>query len=185
YFSRVPTLGRIPMNVVRSLFAIAFAWTAWAPQAISQEPSKPGPELDVLKKLVGEWDLTMKAGGQEFKGTVTYKMELGGLWLVSNMESELFGQKFYGKGLDSYDAGKKKYTSVWIDSMTSSPMVMEGTYDKEKKIMTMTGDGPGMDGKPMKFKSVSEFVDDKTLNFTMYMGDGKEPAFTIVYKKKK
>ena len=45
-------------------------------------------------------------------------------------------------------------------------MVMEGTYDKEKKTMTMAGEGPGMDGKPTKYKSVSEMPDDDTINFT-------------------
>ena len=101
------------------------------------------------------------------------------------MEAELFGAKFQGKSLDTYDAGKKKYVGVWIDSMGTSPLLLEGTYDKEKKTLTMTGDGPGMDGKPTKFKSVSVTPDDDTINFRMYIGDGKEPAFTIVYKRKK
>jgi hypothetical protein len=112
-------------------------------------------------------------------------MEVGGMWLVSNLESDLFGQKFHGKGLDSYDTGKKKYTSVWIDSMSGSPMTMEGTFDKEKKTMTLAGEGPGMDGKPTKFRSVSQMPDNDTINFSMYMGDGKEPSFTVVYKRRK
>jgi Protein of unknown function (DUF1579) len=173
------------MHAMRFFCVITFAVAVCSLAARAQDAPKPGPEHEVLKKLVGNWDLTMKIAGQESKGTVNYKMEVGGLWLVSSLESELFGQKFYGKGLDSYDAGKKKYTSVWVDSMSGSPMTMEGTYDKEKKTLTMSGDGPGMDGKPTKYKSVSEMVDDHTMNFTMYMGDGKDPAFTIVYKKKK
>ena len=85
----------------------------------------------------------MKAGGKESKGTVTYKMELGGLWLAGAMESELFGQKFTGKSLDTYDPAKKKYVGVWVDSMSTAPVTMEGTYDKEKKTLTMAGEGPG------------------------------------------
>jgi hypothetical protein len=27
--------------------------------------------------------------------------------------------------------------------------------------------------------------DDNTINFSMYIGDGKDPAFTIVYKRRK
>ena len=112
-------------------------------------------------------------------------MEVGGLWLSSDLQSDLFGQKFYGKGLDSYDAAKKKYVGVWVDSMTTSPLFMEGTYDKGKKTLTLEGDGPGMDGKSTKYKSVSQMPDDDTINFSMFMGDGKDPAFTIVYKRKK
>jgi hypothetical protein len=135
--------------------------------------------------MEGNWDLTMKFGGMDAKGTVVYKMELGGLWLVGNLESELFGTKFTGKGLDTYDAARKKYVGLWVDSMGTSPLILEGTYDKAKKTMTMEGTGPGMDGKPTKYKSVSEMPDDNTINFAMFIGDGKDPAFTIVYKRKK
>ena len=98
----------------------------------AQEPTppKPGPEHKLLKKLEGTWNTTMKAGGMEFKGTVTYKMELNGLWLVSSLESDLGGQKFYGKGLDTYDAKKKKFVSYWFDSMGTTPLVMEGNFDE-------------------------------------------------------
>ena len=153
--------------------------------AAAQEGPKPGPEHEILKKMEGNWDLVMKFGGMETKGTVTYKMDLGGLWLTGNLESELFGTKFQGKSLDSYDAGKKKYVGVWIDSMSTHPMLMEGTFDKEKKTLTMIGEGPGMDGKLTKYKSVSTMPDDNTIDFSMYVGDGKDPAFTITYKRKK
>ena len=153
--------------------------------AVAQEAPKPGPEHEVLKKMVGDWTLTMNFGGMESKGTVVYKMDLGGLWLSSTLESELFGAKYSGRGMDSYDPTRKKYVGVWIDSMGTSPLLMEGTYDKEKKTLTMTGDGPGMDGKPTTHKTVSTMPDDDTINFSMYSGDAKEPAFTIVYKRKK
>ena len=172
------------MKSMRCFCAVAIAMVM-APAVEAQEAPKPGPELDVLKKMVGNWDLTMKFGGMESKGTTVYKMDLGGLWLASTTESELFGQKFQGKGLDSYDASRKKYVSVWVDSMSTSPMMLEGTYDKATKTMTMIGEGPGEDGKPAKYKSVSTMPDDNTINFSMYMGDVKEPAFTIVYKRKK
>jgi hypothetical protein len=153
--------------------------------AQAQEPVKPGPEHKMLKHLEGTWDTTMKAGGMENKGSVTYKMELGGLWLVGSMESDLGGQKFSGKSLDSYDGTKKRFVTIWCDSMSTTPMLMEGTYDKDSKTMTMVGEGPGTDGKPAKWKSVSVMKDDDTMHFSMYVGDGKEPMFTITYKRKK
>jgi hypothetical protein len=173
------------MKTARLFCAVALTAALAAPTARSQEPAKPGPEHEILKKMEGNWDLTMKAGGAEFKGTVTYKMDLGGLWLTSAMESDFGGMKFSGRGLDTYDAGKKKYIAVWIDSMSTHPMVMEGDYDKAKKTLTLVGDGPGLDGKPAKWKSVSAMPDDNTINFSMYVGDTKEPMFSIVYKRKK
>ena len=153
--------------------------------AVGQESHKPGPEHANLKAREGTWDLVMKFGDTESKGTITYKMEIGGLWLVSSMDSELFGQKFSGKGLDTYDPAKKKYVSVWVDSMSAGPVLTEGTYDKDKKTLTMSGPGPGHDGPATKYKSVSVMKDDDTEVMSMTMGDAKEPTFTITYKRKK
>jgi hypothetical protein len=151
----------------------------------AQEPPKPGPEYDILKKHVGKWDCTMKMNGQESKCTSTYSMDLGGLWLASAFEGEVFGQKFSGKGMDSYDATKKKYVGLWFDSMSTLPLILEGTYDSEKKTLTLSGKGPGQDGKPADYKSVTMWKDDDNYTFAMYMGDGKDPMFTMDYKRKK
>ncbi len=150
-----------------------------------QQPAAPGPEHEALKKMVGTWDTTMKAGGMEFKGTVTYKMDLGGLWLAGALESDLGGQKFSGRSLESYDAGKKKYVSVWVDSMGTTPMFLEGTTDKATRTQTLVGEGPGTDGKVAKWKSVSVMPDDDTVTMSMFVGDAKEPMFTMLYKRKK
>jgi hypothetical protein len=168
------------LTVCFCLMAPLAAWT--------QQPPQPGPEMEKLKELVGTWDAAIKMGPQESKGKVVYKLELGGLWLVSDFEGEVEGQKFTGKGLDSYDPTKKKYVSVWVDSMTTSPLFSEGTYDKDGKVMTMTGEAPGPDGKPMKMKMVTEHKDKDTMVFTMYGPgpDGKDASmFSISYKRRK
>lgn len=169
---------------MRMIAAITVAVVLSVP-GMAQEPPKPGPEHKVLKKMEGSWDTTMKFGGMESKGSMTYKMELGGLWLIGSLESDLGGQKFSGKGLDTYDPAKKKYIGYWFDSMSATPLAMEGTYDKETKTMTMVGEGPGPEGKTAKWKSVSTMPDDDTINQSMYVGDGKEPMFTVTYKRKK
>jgi Protein of unknown function (DUF1579) len=172
------------MKTLHWFGAVALTVALVTPSVRAQEFPKPGPEHEQLKKLEGTWDATMKAGGAESKGVMTYKMDVGGLWLTSNFEGGFGGAKFHGKGFDSYDAGKKKYVSVWVDNMITTPMMMEGTFDKDKKQMTMVGEGPSPAG-PTKFKSVTKFVDDNNIEFEMYMGDGKDPGFTITYKRKK
>lgn len=174
------------MTSIRAICLLALTGAFLATTVIAQPPTAKGsPEHDVLKKMVGTWDTTMKMGGNEEKGTATYKMDLGGLWLSSTFESTMMGQKFSGRGMDSYDPNKKKYVGVWFDSMSSTPMVMEGTYDKSTKTMTMFGDAPGMDGKMAKHRIVTQLTDENTMNFAMYLGDDKEPGFTILYKRKK
>jgi len=167
------------------MFTVVTVATLLAVPAFAQEPAKPGPEHEILKTHAGTWDTTMKAGGAEFKGTMTYKMELGGLWLTGAFETDMGGQKYFGKSLDTYDAGKKKYVGVWADSMSTTPMMMEGTLDAKTKKMTLTGVGPDMTGKMAKWKSVSEMPDADTIHMVMYVGDAKEPMFEITYKRKK
>jgi hypothetical protein len=173
------------MKTVHWFYLVGLVAVLVAPLAKAQEPPKPGPEHEVLKKYEGTWDTTLKMMGMESKGKSTYKMELGGLWLVTTYEGDLGGMKFQGRGLDSYDPVKKKYVSVWVDNMSTIPLLMEGTYDKAKKTLTMMGEGPGMDGKPTKYKAVSEWKDDNTVLFSMYGGGAKEPEFTILYKRRK
>jgi hypothetical protein len=173
------------MKTLRWFCAAVLAAVVAVPPARAQEFPKPGPEHELLKKLEGTWEATMKGMGMESKGTMTYKMDVGGLWLTSNFEGDFGGAKFHGKGFDSYDAGKKKYVGVWVDNMITTPLVMEGSYDKDKKALTMTGDATGPDGKPAKMKTVTHFKDDNNVHFEMFMGDEKEPAFTITYKRKK
>jgi hypothetical protein len=157
-------------------------------------PPKPGPEHEILKKLEGTWNATVKASmepgkpPQESKGTMVYKMVCGGLWLSSEFEGEFGGQKFQGRGLDTYDTGKKKYTMVWVDSMATTPMIGEGSYDKEARTMTFTSDYPGPDGKLVKHKIVSKLIDDDNAEMKMSIPDkdGKDQVMmTITYKRKK
>jgi hypothetical protein len=156
-----------------------------AGSALAQDVPKPGPEHKMLAKMEGTWETTLKFGDKEYKGTATFEMQLGGLWLAGSREMDVDKQKFHGKSMDSYDAKKKKYVSVWFDSMSTYPMTMEGTYDEKKKTLTMTGDGVDHEGKAAKWKSVSEKKDDDNLVMHMYVGDVKEPSFTVTYKRKK
>jgi hypothetical protein len=154
----------------------------------AQQAAKPGPELEKMKALEGVWDATAKFGDMESKGTMTMKMDLGGMWLSSAFEGEFGGQKFSGKGFESYDPTKKKYVNVWVDSMSNTPMIMEGSFDKDGKVLTYTGEGPGEDGKLTKMKTTIELKDKDNMVFKMYgVGkDGKDAEmFTITYKRKK
>jgi hypothetical protein len=156
-------------------------------QVARAQVPQPAPEMEHLKKMVGTWDATIEMEGQQSKGTSVWKMDLGGMWLASEFKGEFGGMEFQGKGFDTYDAAKKKFVSVWMDSMSSTPMTMEGTMDKDGKKYTMTGEGPGPDGNPAKYKSVSEFKDADTILFTMYMvaDDKDNPMIKITYKRKK
>jgi len=151
------------------------------PSARAQEPPKPGKEHDHLKRLVGTWEAESEFG----KGTMTYKMGLDGMWLVGDFDGEFGGMKFQGHGLDTYDSGTKKYRSVWVDSFSAMPRVMEGSLDKDDKVMTMTGEGPVQAGKTGKFKSIAEIKDANTVEYSLFMVGSEQPIVKITYKRKK
>jgi hypothetical protein len=171
--------------------SLILAGISFLASATAQEPGlpKPGPEHARLKALEGTWDaVTTMSDGKKSKGEMSYRMECGGLWLASDFKGELAGEKFHGKGFDGYDPAKKKYVAVWVDTMLTTPLFMEGTYDPATKAMTHIGEGPGPDGKTSKMKCVTKTPDNDHQTFEMYMPgpDGKEmKMMTIEYTRRK
>lgn len=167
------------------LSAAAVAWAQGPPLP------KPGPEHELLKKDVGNWDATvemMMPPGPPSTGTETNVLGPGGLWLISDFQSNMMGAPFQGHGVMGWDATKNKYVGTWVDSMSTGISVTESTYDPATKTATGMVEGPGPDGKPMRMKAVTQYKDDDTRVFTMYMKgtDGKEaPSMRITYKRRK
>lgn len=176
------------MAWLRLLCLATVACVLLVPGALAQAPPKPGPEHELLKQSEGTWDATIKMGPAESKGVSTYKMDLGGLWLFSTFKGEFGGAPFSGRGVDGYDAGKQKYVGAWVDSMDSSLMTSEGTYDKATKTMTMKGQMKGQDGKLATHTMTTVHKDADTMVWTMAGPgpDGKEAVMmTITYKRRK
>jgi hypothetical protein len=159
-----------------------------ATRGAAQPPfPKPGPEHEHFKELEGTWDATVESMGTKSKGTMVWKVGLGGLWLLEHFKGEAGDASFEGMGASSYDPAKKKYVNVWIDNMSTAPMVSEGTFDKAKKTSTMTGTAPMPDGKTMKMTMTSVMKDADTIIFTMTTpgADGKDmELMKITYKRK-
>lgn len=148
---------------------------------------KPGPEHEQLKESEGTWDCLIKSNGEETKGTMTYKMALNGLWLLEEFRGEVTGSQFEGRGATSFDPSKKKFVNVWVDSMSTRPIVSEGTYDKATKTMTMHGEMPLPDGSSMKVKFATVTKDADTKVFTITTtGEGNQEIemLQITYKRR-
>ena len=117
-----------------------------------------------------------------------YRPICGGMWIESDFEGDLGGMKFQGHGLDGYDLRKKKYVGVWVDSVESAPMVFEGDYDPEKKLLVMSGTSVTPEGRPQKFRTTTHVKDKDHFTFRMFMvqpDGGEQPAFTIEYARRK
>ncbi len=138
--------------------------------AQAQEPPQPSPEHQFLAESAGDWDVTFEMEGAQMKGDSKNKMAHGGLWLSSMLEMDMGGVKFTGQGLDSYDPVRKKFVGVWVDSMTTSPIMLEGDRSKDGKTLTMTGKGPDQSGAIVDYKTETEYISKDKHIFKMWMG---------------
>ena len=143
---------------------------------------------EFLRESVGEWNIKFDMANGSVNGKAVYKMVHGDLWLASDLEMPMPGTKFTGQGLDSYDPAKKKYVGIWVDSMITAPIVMEGDLATvgSTKTLTMTGKGPGPDGKPADYKMVTDYKDKDTHVFRLWVGNvSGEPMMTATYSRTK
>ncbi len=176
---------------MRKIFTVTMALgvLAAAARLTAQQPPevKPGPEHERLKESEGTWDATIKSTAGDSKGTLSCQVGLNGLWLLEQFKSDFGGMTFEGRGATSYDPAKKKYINVWIDSMSTRPMISEGSYDKSRKTMTMVGNMPMPDGKSMKSTLITVTKDANTKTFKLIGAgpDGKDfEMMEITYKRR-
>mgnify|MGYP002623582585 CR=1 FL=1 len=182
------------MKPLLRLFSFAPALCLALPLSAQDMPEmpQPGPQHAKLAQTAGTWDAAMEMTGPDgqpmtSKGVSVVTVALGGFWIVDDFTAELMGMKFVGHGMNGYDPIKGKYVSIWTDSMSPFPMIMEGDYDESGKVLTMTGMGIGHDGQPAKHRLVTIHKDANTNLFEMYVADadGEETkTMTITYKRR-
>jgi uncharacterized protein DUF1579 len=172
------------------LLALSLSLTATL-AAQGEEMPKPGPEHQKLAKTAGTWDAvvesTSKDGKPEKTKGTAERRTFGGFWLTEDFTGTFAGMPFQGHGVLGYDPIKKKYVESWSDSMSPVLMTLEGTFDKDGKVLTMTGQGPGMGGKMVTMRAVTTCKDDNTMVFEMFTPgpDGKDvKMLTITYTRR-
>ena len=105
-------------------------------------PSAAHKTLDVF---VGEWNAEVKAWmapGQPpstSKGTAKSTWVLGGRYVQEEFSGDFMGQPFRGMSLTGYDNVREKYSSVWVDDMSTTMVTSEGDMDAAGKVLTFNG----------------------------------------------
>lgn len=145
--------------------------------------SKPGPQHKLLEPLNGSWTFSGKfwmdpaKPPTDMKGTTERKWILGGRFLQDDTESPGFtGEKFLGLGLTGYDNAVGKYTTVWLDNMSTGMSPAFGTVDDSGKVFTyLREDFDPVLKKKIKGKDVTRIIDKNSHTLEMYREmDGKE-----------
>jgi hypothetical protein len=145
----------------------------------AQPPSPKAEQHELLKAWEGVWDVVMQMeGAPAAKGQSKNELACDGLWLA--VDYRMDDGSFSGRGLDGYDPEKKKYISIWTDTMTAAPLIFEGDYDERTRSLTMTTRAPGPDGQPANWKSVTKFIDADHHKFEMFLvGEGGQESRTL------
>jgi len=156
-----------------AVFALGFSAQTWADD--KEDLMKPGKEHKLLSTLAGTYHAKVKAyfdpskPPDESSGTMKRKMIMGGRFLEELYEGKVMGMAFHGMGLSGYDNHKKKFTNVWIDSMSTASSVTHGTYDADKKTFTYLGEEfDPYTGQKMKTRDVLRIVSDSVQEQEMY-----------------
>ncbi len=157
--------------------------------------AQPGKFHANLAPLVGRWSQTVKwwmAPGMEpdiSTGSCEYKWILGGRFLLKEVKSGSDDESFEGLGMIGYDNFKKKYTSMWTDTMTTAITTSYGTCDESGKVLTLVGNHDDVfTGKPNQtFKMVTRIINNDAHIDEWFMNgpDGKEfKTLEIIYTRR-
>ncbi len=162
-----------------------------------QEAMTPGAPHKALTAMEGKWSAEVKdwmngpdAPPVESKGTSVNTMVLGGRYLKQEFTSEMMNQPFSGIGYTGYDNMNKKYIGSWMDNMSTSMMMMEGSMNEKGDVMTMTGkmDDPGTGQRGKEYKAVTTVLSPDKHKYEMFdlsQPDGKQKVMEIVYTRAK
>lgn len=148
------------MNTARLLPALILATAA------SAQIRQASPQHTQLAQLVGVWDAAVEyvdvRTGKPARatGTSVQRQPLGSFWLVNNFEASLMGAPFRCMRTTGYDPVKEKLVGTWIDSMTPGMTVLEGSWDKRHKVMTLAGAGMDRRGRAAKVRLVTSILSD-------------------------
>jgi hypothetical protein len=142
----------------------------------------PVAEHDYLKKYVGTWDVDGKswmqpgAEPEAGKGTMKSALIFGGRYVKCDYQGTMTDQPLMGLQIIGFDIFEKKYTSFWIDSMSTHFYQTSGTLDPTGKVLTEGGLWPDpVTGGTREVKVVTTWIREGQYRYEMFMAgpDGK------------
>ncbi len=156
----------------------------------------PGPEHARLKRLAGDWDLsmTMRSNEVEYSGTARAEMILGERFLVIDGQGEYMKRSSAFRYTIGFDRRHDEYTIILLDTAGTYHVAAKGKATEKGIRMTGTDDDPRMKAMGFgqkKFAFDLEVVSDDEFAITTLFVDtrGEEerpvPTFAHIFKRKK
>lgn len=156
------------------------------------ELGKPGPEHAEFAKRAGDWNVAVKeftpdGKTKESKATSKFSMVLGGLIQRQDYKGKMGDTPFNSIGMTAFNKGTKKYESIWMDSMSSGIMWMDGNTVQDGKAVEYKGHFYGPGAAKMTMRSIMKQEGDDKISFVMWMdmGQGEAKSLEMVYTRVK
>ena len=154
----------------------------------------PGEHHKKLEPLVGSWEFTCKMWmdpskpPSESKGTAEHVWVMDRRFVYEKVKGNFDGMPFQGHGLIGYDNLQKKYTSTWVDNMSTAIFTFTGAADKSGKVFTFSGveDCP-LTGEKVKSRHVTTIKSNDSFETEFYKSQGGQEmkVMQITYTRKK
>ena len=156
--------------------------------------TEPGLEHERLQTLIGEWKAVTRAWRrhdapiEEGKGSMSNFWMLDGRFVGQEYKSRAQRPKYQGLGALGYDNIRKVYTSVWLDTTSTSVYTATGSFDEAGNVFTLEGvyQDP-VTGTPVKCRSITRIINRKKYTFELFKegSDGKMfRTLDVVYTRK-
>ena len=159
------------------------------------ELANPGEHHRELAALVGNWNYNVKFSmnpgeplGDAGRGTAVCTAVMGGRYFIMNVTGKMLmpgadgkmnDMEYKGMAIDGYDNVKQKYISTWIDSMGTSILVSEGSYDAASKSFTYLFEMEMMPGMKVKTRQVVKILDPDHHQMDWYETRGGQEVKTM------
>ena len=156
--------------------------------------TKPGEAHERLEMFVGTWDVTVASSSGPLSpidtsyGTSRSSWILGYRFVEERFEGAVSGSPYQGLGLMGYDAGARQYTTIWLDSLSTTLAVSRGRYDATRQSFELQGEvyDPLLGReKSTKMRIDIESRDSYHVSMLDSLPDGREyAALRISYRRK-
>jgi hypothetical protein len=136
--------------------------------------SQPGASHEVLKTLVGEWNVAVisrsspDANPERSSARSSSGWILGYRYVREKYKGLEMGPRYEGLGFIGYDAGARVYSTVWMDSLNTSIATSKGVFNPETATFAMKGEiyDPLL-GRMKETRSLIQIISPDSYKITM------------------
>ena len=168
--------------------------TMAAMEAAWEKAMTPGDIHKLLGQMAGEWTLESTlwmapdAPPVKSTGTAAKTMIMDGRFLQEDMQGNMMGNPFTGRGLTGYDNITETIKGTWIDSMSTNIAFITGSIDLENHRYTMNGEMvEPLSGDTLQHEMVTTIKDEDEhlFEYFLILPDGNRvKQMEILYTRK-